>query len=186
VGIQRTRELLYSPWPPLGIPPAITPIGQLHQSPPSPIPGDRARGKRRGFSPGAAARHSQHARAYTDCRGKCVFFFLWLSIFSPNFLQILQNKLCFVISQISQTGLFRPRADPSRAVLTGLCEESGDDKSLGCGEFGENLGKMLRATKQREKIFKNNSKKKVLKKRVKKKKGKQSIPFASTVPIGSG
>jgi len=28
-------------WQPLGIPSAITPIGQLHQSPPSPIPGDR-------------------------------------------------------------------------------------------------------------------------------------------------
>ena len=26
------------PWQPLGIPSAITPIGQLHQSPPSPIP----------------------------------------------------------------------------------------------------------------------------------------------------
>ena len=28
------------PWQPLRIPSAITPIGQLHQSPPSPIPGD--------------------------------------------------------------------------------------------------------------------------------------------------
>ena len=32
------------PWQPLGIPSAITPIGQLHQSPPSPIPGDIGRG----------------------------------------------------------------------------------------------------------------------------------------------
>ena len=32
------------PWPPLGISFAITPIGQLHQSPPSPIPGDLGRG----------------------------------------------------------------------------------------------------------------------------------------------
>ena len=34
------------PWQPLGIPFAITvtPIGQLHQSPPSPIPGDVGRG----------------------------------------------------------------------------------------------------------------------------------------------
>ena len=53
----RTQGLHYSPWQPLGIPSAITPIGQLHQSPPSPIPGDRVRGKRRGFSPRAAARH---------------------------------------------------------------------------------------------------------------------------------
>jgi len=40
VGIPRTQGLLYSPRQPLGIPFAITPIGQLHQSPPSPIPGD--------------------------------------------------------------------------------------------------------------------------------------------------
>ena len=32
------------PWQPLGIPFARTPIGQLHQSPPSPIPGDLGRG----------------------------------------------------------------------------------------------------------------------------------------------
>jgi hypothetical protein len=32
------------PWQPLRIPFAITPIGQLHQSPPSPIPGDLGRG----------------------------------------------------------------------------------------------------------------------------------------------
>ena len=32
------------PWQPLGIPFAITPMGQLHQSPPSPIPGDLGRG----------------------------------------------------------------------------------------------------------------------------------------------
>ena len=32
------------PWQPLGIPSAITPIGQLHQSPPSPIPGELGRG----------------------------------------------------------------------------------------------------------------------------------------------
>jgi len=51
VGIPRTLGLLYSPWRPLGIPSAITPISQLHQSPPSHIPGDRARGKRRGLSP---------------------------------------------------------------------------------------------------------------------------------------
>ena len=31
-------------WQPLGIPSAVTPIGQLHQSPPSPMPGDLGRG----------------------------------------------------------------------------------------------------------------------------------------------
>ena len=35
---------LNKPWQPLGILSAITPIGQLHQSPPSPIPGDLGRG----------------------------------------------------------------------------------------------------------------------------------------------
>ena len=63
VGIPRTRGLLYSPWQPLGIPSYVTPIGQLHQSPPLPIPGDQARGKR---SPRAAARHRSRTRAPTD------------------------------------------------------------------------------------------------------------------------
>ena len=34
------RKLLDSPWQTLSIPSALTPIGQLHQSPPSPVPGD--------------------------------------------------------------------------------------------------------------------------------------------------
>jgi len=94
VGIPRTLGLLYSPWRPLGIPSAITPIGQLHQSPPSHIPGDRARSKRRGFSPGAAARQLQHARACTDIRRKQVFFlFWWPSTLFPKFPQFLQNNL---------------------------------------------------------------------------------------------
>jgi len=53
-----------TPWQTLGIPFAITPLDRLHQSPPSPILGDRARGKRREFRPGAAARLSQSARAH--------------------------------------------------------------------------------------------------------------------------
>jgi len=36
----RMRKLLDSPWQTLSIPSAFTPIGQLHQSPPSPVPGD--------------------------------------------------------------------------------------------------------------------------------------------------
>jgi len=58
--------LLYSPWQTLGVPSTLTHIGQLHKSPPSPVPEKRARGKRKGFSPGAAARHSQHARVLMD------------------------------------------------------------------------------------------------------------------------
>jgi len=45
------RKLLYSPWQTLKVPFAITSIGQLHQSPPSPVPGDRARGKQRAPDP---------------------------------------------------------------------------------------------------------------------------------------
>ena len=36
---------------------------------------ERARGKRRGFNPGAAARHSQYARVYTEFLQKYTFFF---------------------------------------------------------------------------------------------------------------
>jgi len=38
-----------------------------------------ARGKRRGFSPGAAARHSQSARAHMDSYPKTTFFHIFLS-----------------------------------------------------------------------------------------------------------
>ena len=48
MGIPRTRRLLYSPWRTLRIPSARTPLGQPYRSPPSPIPGNRARGKRFG------------------------------------------------------------------------------------------------------------------------------------------
>ena len=58
VGISRMWALFHSRWQTLGIPSALIPIGQLYQSPPSPVPGDRARSKWRDFSPRAAARHS--------------------------------------------------------------------------------------------------------------------------------
>ena len=32
-------KILYSPWQTLEVPSTLTPIGQLHQSPPSPVPG---------------------------------------------------------------------------------------------------------------------------------------------------
>jgi len=51
VGIPGMQKLFCSPWQILGVPFALTSIGQLRQSPPSPVPGERARGKRRGFSP---------------------------------------------------------------------------------------------------------------------------------------
>jgi len=39
-----------------------------------PASGFRARGKRRGFSPGAAARHSQYARVYAEFVQNTLFF----------------------------------------------------------------------------------------------------------------
>jgi len=60
VGIPRTRGLLYSPWQPLGIPSAMTPIGQLHQTPPSPIPGDLGRGPS----------HQSHVLEHGDTHGQ--------------------------------------------------------------------------------------------------------------------
>ena len=38
VDISGMRKLLYSPWQTLSIPFALTTVGQLHQSPPSPVP----------------------------------------------------------------------------------------------------------------------------------------------------
>ena len=48
------------PWQPLGIPFAITPIGQLHQSPPSPIPGDLGR----------CLSHQSHVLEHRDTYGQ--------------------------------------------------------------------------------------------------------------------
>jgi len=60
VGIPRTRGLLHSPWQPLGIPSATTPISQLHQSPPSHIPGDL------GWGPS----HQSHVLEHRDTYGQ--------------------------------------------------------------------------------------------------------------------
>ena len=48
------------PWQPLGIPFAITPIGRLHQSPPSPIPGDLGR----------CPSHQSHVLEHRDTYGQ--------------------------------------------------------------------------------------------------------------------
>jgi len=65
---------LCSPWQALRVPPAFAPIGQLHQSPPSPVPRDQSRGKRRGFSPEAPAHHLQSTRVHTDFFQNHIFF----------------------------------------------------------------------------------------------------------------
>jgi len=74
------RALLHleSRWQTLGIPFALTPIGQFHQSPPSPVAGDRGRGKRRGFSLAVAARHLHYTRVHTDFD----FDYIYLIFFS--------------------------------------------------------------------------------------------------------
>ena len=59
MGIPRTRGV-NKPWQPLGIPSAITPIGQLHQSPPSPIPGILGRGPS----------HQSHVLEHRDTYGQ--------------------------------------------------------------------------------------------------------------------
>jgi len=81
---------------------ALTPIGQLQQSPPSPVPGDRARGKRKGFSPGAAARHRSPTRVPTDLKSTffSVFLILYeigrlLRVFAQNLRSdIVMKNLC--------------------------------------------------------------------------------------------
>ena len=76
MGIPRTRGLLYSPWQPLGILFAITPIGQLHQSLPSPIPGDLGRGPS----------HQSHVLEHRDTYGQaqvCSKGHQWSSVDHP-------------------------------------------------------------------------------------------------------
>jgi len=79
--------LFHSRWQALGVPFAPTPIGQLRQSPTSPVLGDRARGKRRGFSPGASALPLAGSQSLY---GQFInFIYLFLVLFSQLFF-------CFV------------------------------------------------------------------------------------------
>jgi len=66
------------PGNPMGIPSAITPIGQLRQSPPSSIPGDLGRGPS----------HHSHVLERRDTYGQAeVCFVLTLFIFkAPNYM----------------------------------------------------------------------------------------------------
>jgi len=80
------------PWDPLRyntVTPPV-PLGHLHQSPPLPIPQDRARGKRRGNIPGAAARHSQSARDHTDLSTKNLSFLDFSGASNANLPQIAE------------------------------------------------------------------------------------------------
>ena len=45
-GYPKDAGVFFHPrWQTLGVPSALTPIGQLHQSPPSPVPGDPGTGE---------------------------------------------------------------------------------------------------------------------------------------------
>ena len=70
-GYPRDAKVFFnSRWQTLGIPSNLPPIGQLHPSPPSPVPRDQARGKRWGFrwgfSPASTVHHTKSARVNTD------------------------------------------------------------------------------------------------------------------------
>jgi len=54
------RKLLYSPWQTLEVPSALTPIGQLHQSPPLPVPGGLGR----------CPSHQSHVLEHRDTYGQ--------------------------------------------------------------------------------------------------------------------
>ena len=60
--IPRTRELLHTPWQPLGIPFAITPLSYLYQSLPSPIP--------EVCDLGRCINHHSHVLEYRDTYGQ--------------------------------------------------------------------------------------------------------------------
>ena len=78
----------HSRWQTLGFPFALTPIGQ-----PSPVPGDRTRGKRRGFSPGAAARHRSRTRVSTCFSLLFSTQSVGVAVFLDNFPGILKSDV---------------------------------------------------------------------------------------------
>ena len=58
------RKLLYSPQHTLSIPFALTPMGQLHQSPPSPVPGVLGR------CPSHQSHELEHRETYGQAQGR--------------------------------------------------------------------------------------------------------------------
>jgi len=145
VGIPRTRGFLYSPWQPLEISCPIAPLGQLYQSPPSPIPGDQARGKRRPRSRCAplAVRQS----LYGQSKKIRFFFFLVALNISPKLTFLPNNLFC----HLPDSSDWPVPTATARAVFTGQCGEFGDDKISCFVGVGQNLGEMLRATKKTQK-----------------------------------
>jgi len=110
----------------------------------------RARGKWRGFSPGATARHSLYARVHTDCFSKLPDIYIYIYIlvvihpFSPNFLKSSTTPV-FVTSQSSGTRLFRQLAQSEQTSrsLQANVGNLGENKIGCCGRCRKNLGKKL-------------------------------------------
>jgi len=89
-------RLLYSPWQPLEFPSAITPIGQLHQSPPWPIPGDLGRGPS----------HQSHVLEHRDTYGQaqvCCKVHQGSSVDRPCQSSFSWIQLCFVRNPLPQS-----------------------------------------------------------------------------------
>jgi len=109
ISLAKSRGLLYPPWQPLGIPSAITPLSQLYQSLPSPIPGDLERGPshqshvlehRDTYGQAQVCSKGHHGRSRSCCKGFSPF-----ALHSPSasihtefssFLSLMSSSLdCF-------------------------------------------------------------------------------------------
>ena len=105
----------------------VTEMFELHET------GDwdifRAHGKRRGFSPGAAARHSQFARANTDSRNNYFLFFKNFFFWLQHFFQIFPKSPKQPISSYPDSQHWPVRT--ARAVLTDPYRSRSEQASLG-------------------------------------------------------
>jgi len=119
VGVPRTREILKSPWQTLVNPSAITPFGQLHQSPPSPIPGDR----------------KENHGGYITMRGKVIA--LYHNNFQP-FQTSSTPGFSFVLVSHRQLQLFRAVLGPSLSSVSKLLRRRATDciwETSVCGQL---------------------------------------------------
>jgi len=99
------------PWQPLGIPFAITPIGQLHQSPPSPIPGDLGRG------PSHQSQVLEHRDTYVCLFAVSLLRFFFLGFFlrlTAKYARArLTNVKCSFVTYVTQDGIWTASSHPS-------------------------------------------------------------------------
>ena len=111
---------------------------------------DRAHGKRRGFSPGAAARHSHHARAHTVFFQFFCVFCLVLQLFFHNFPNFPQYLF---LSLPRFPRLACSHCSRSRS-LQANGGNLGNDKIECCGAFRVKWGKSRETKKQNKKLTK--------------------------------